>query len=294
MNHFGDQLALLAKAVIRYEDGEEKIITTNDKDWMVSTNGLIRYSSRFHGEIIDGSLTEGRDNAVPAKIMSLQDHTPSESAANIPAVDDYSEYQLLPQPDEPVTIQETLTAQSVEEVRPGVFVYDMGQNMAGLPKITFHGLKKGQTVRMRYAEVKYPDMKEYALNKGMIMMENIRAAFAQDMYIASGEDGEVFAPHFTLHGYRYVEISGIDKALPVNDVKGRVLSSIKLASGFECSNELVNRLWQNIQWSTLANFISIPTDCPQRNERLGWGVTSAYSHALLLICLIAMSSCVVT
>ena len=271
VNHFGDQLALLAKAVIRYEDGEEQIITTNDKDWLVSTNGLIRYSSRFHGEIIDGSLTEGRDNAVPAKIMSLEDHTPSEFAANIPAVDDYSEYQLLPQPDEPVTIQETLTAQSVEEVRPGVFVYDMGQNMAGLPKITFHGLKKGQTVRMRYAEVKYPDMKEYALNKGMIMMENIRAAFAQDMYIASGEDVEVFAPHFTLHGYRYVEISGIDKALPVNDVKGRVLSSIKLASGFECSNPLVNRLWQNIQWSTLANFISIPTDCPQRNERLGWG-----------------------
>ena len=269
INHFGDQLSILARIVIKYADGEEQVLVTNNKDWKVATDGEIRYSSRFNGEVIDGRCKAS--NWKPAQILTLDGHLPSDSAANIPAVNDYSHYQLLPQPDESVKSRQILTAQSVEEVRPGVFVYDMGQNMAGLPLITFHRLKAGQKVRLRYAEVRYPDMKEYALNKGMVMMENIRAAFAQDLYYGSGKETETFAPHFTLHGYRYVEISGIDQALPLADVKGRVLSSIQLASGFECSNPLVNRLWQNIQWSTLGNFISIPTDCPQRNERLGWG-----------------------
>lgn len=269
VNHFGDQLSLLARIVVRYADGEEQVLVTNDKDWKVATDGGIRYSSRFHGEVIDGRCKA--ENWKPAKVLTLDGHLPSESAANIPVVNDYSQFQLLPQPDESVKQRQLLTAQGVEQVRPGVFVYDMGQNMAGLPLITFHSLKAGQKVRMRFAEVKYPDMKEYELNKGMVMMENIRAAFAQDIYYGAGQETETFAPHFTLHGYRYVEVSGIDEALPLADVKGRVLSSIKLASGFECSNPLVNRLWQNIQWSTLGNFISIPTDCPQRNERLGWG-----------------------
>lgn len=269
INHFGDQLSFLARIVVKYADGDEQVLVTNDKDWSVTTDGEIRYASRFHGEIIDGRYNT--ENWKPAQILMLEGHLPSESAANMPAVDDYSKFQLLPQPDESVKQRLLLTAQNVEQVRPGVFVYDMGQNMAGLPQITFHGLKAGQKVRMRYAEVKYPDMKEYAMNKGMVMMENIRAAFAQDLYYGAGKETETFAPHFTLHGYRYVEISGIDEALPLADVKGRVLSSIELTSGFECSNPLVNRLWQNIQWSTLGNFISIPTDCPQRNERLGWG-----------------------
>lgn len=271
VNHFGDRLSLLAKLTVKYADGEEYILATNDKDWKVSTDGTIRYSSRFNGEIIDGSKVSARENATNAKVMSLDGHVAEEYSQNTPAVNDYSEYQLLPQPDESVKIRKVLTAVSVEEPRPGVYVYDMGQNMAGLPEITFQGLKEGQKIRMRYAEVKYPDMKEYSLNKGMVMMENIRAAFAQDIYLAAGKETETFAPHFTLHGYRFVEISGIDEALPLDAVKGRVLSSIELVSDFECSNPLVNRLWKNIQWSSLGNFISIPTDCPQRNERLGWG-----------------------
>lgn len=269
VNHFGDQLALLARLVVRYADGEEQVLTTNGQDWQVATDGALRYASRFHGEIIDGARSAS--DWKPAQVMTLEGHLPSESAPNMPAVNDYSHHELLPQPDEGVKQRNLLTAQSVKEVRPGVFVYDMGQDMAGLPLITFHQLQRGQKVRMRYAEVTYPDMKEYALNKGMVMMENIRAAFAQDLYYAAGAQTETFAPRFTLHGYRYVEISGIDEALPLADVQGRVLSSMELKSGFECSNELVNRLWQNIQWSTLGNFISIPTDCPQRNERLGWG-----------------------
>lgn len=274
INHFGDQLALLGRIVVRYTDGTQTAITTQSGQWQVTTDGFLRYSSRFHGEVIDAtrSLVDlSADAWKPAQQMSLDGHLPTDSAANLPAVCDYSAYELLPQPDPGVQVRDVLTAVSMQEVRPGVYVYDMGQNMAGLPEITFHDLKREQKVRMRYAEVCYPAMKEYALNQGMVMMENIRAAGAQDLYYAAGADSETFAPHFTLHGYRYVEITGITEPLPLSDVKGRVLSSIQLSSGFECSNPLVNRLWKNVQWSSLANFICIPTDCPQRNERLGWG-----------------------
>lgn len=268
-NHFGDQLALRAQLVVEYADGDVQVVNTNTQDWLVATDGEIRYSGRFNGEIIDARMTAS--DWQPARRMLLEGHVSEDSAFHMPAVNDYSHYQLLPQPDAGVVERRRLTAQQVLEPRKGVFIYDMGQNMAGLPLITFRGLAPGQKVSMRYAEVLYPDMKEYALNKGMVMMENIRGAFATDVYIAEGADAETFAPHFTLHGYRYVEITGIDRPLPLEDVQGRVLSSIELTADFECSNPLVNRLWQNICWSTLGNFISIPTDCPQRNERLGWG-----------------------
>jgi alpha-L-rhamnosidase len=147
----------------------------------------------------------------------------------------------------------------------------MGQNMAGVPKIRLKGMKPGQPILLRFAEVTYPDLPAYKENVGMIMLENIRAAMAQDIYIAKGGE-ETINPRFTYHGYRYLEITGIEKPLPLDAVKGEVLSSIHhLTSTYETSNPKVNKLWENITWSTYANFMSIPTDCPQRNERLGWG-----------------------
>lgn len=111
------------------------------------------------------------------------------------------------------------------------------------------------------------------------MLENIRAAMAQDIYIARGGN-ETINPRFTFHGYRFIEITGIDRPLPLENVKSTVLSSVnRLASHYETSNPKVNRLWENITWSTYANFLSIPTDCPQRNERLGWaGDISVFSR----------------
>ena len=123
-------------------------------------------------------------------------------------------------------------------------------------------------------------MAEYKGNEGMVMLENIRGAMAQDIYLASGAAQEVFEPHFTQHGYRYLEITGVDSAPAISDVRGLVISSIQdMTAHYECSNPLVNRLWENIKWSMLANFISIPTDCPQRNERMGWsGDLSVFSR----------------
>lgn len=130
-----------------------------------------------------------------------------------------------------------LTALSVEEVLPRrVCDTTMGQNMVGVPRISLSGMQPGTEITLRFAEVKYPDLPEYEGNIGMIMLENIRAAMAQDIYIAKGGQ-ETISPHFTYHGYRFIEITGIDKPLPVESVKGIVLSSIhELVSHYETSN----------------------------------------------------------
>ena len=111
-------------------------------------------------------------------------------------------------------------------------------------------------------------------------MENIRAALAHDTYILKGGD-EVIQPRFTFHGYRFMEITGIDAAIPTPSVKALVISSVnELASGYETSNPLVNKLWENITRYFRSNFLSIPTDCPNRNERMGWsGDISVFSKS---------------
>lgn len=283
-NYFGDQLALLAALEVVYADGTTDRFVTDPKTWEVTTGGEVVYASLFQGQVNDGRIDLNKAEWKAAEEMTLEGHMSDETfmggLPTAPRVDDYSQWELLPQTDASPKCYQVLTAQSVKEVRKGVWVYDMGQNMAGVPSITFRGLKADQKVKMRYAEVLYPDLAEYKGNEGMLMLENLRGAMVQDLYIARGDEEEVFEPHFTLHGYRYLEITGVDAAPDVDDVKGLVISSVgKMTAHYECSNPLVNRLWQNIEWSMLANFISIPTDCPQRNERMGWsGDLSVFSR----------------
>ena len=288
-NYFGDRQSLLAQLVITYKDGTKQVVTTNPETWKYYKSGPIVYGSFFQGEVydatkeaaIEGWANSGYDDSAwgKAQLISLEGNVSSLMERNNPRVDDYSEYQLLSQYGQTVKAVKKLTAVSMEEVRPGVFVYDMGQNMVGVPEIFLNGMKAGKKINLRFAEVKYPDLPRYAGNEGMVMLENIRAAMAQDIYITKGGK-ETISPRFTYHGYRYVEITGIDEALPLEAVKGVVLSSIdELSSHYETSNEKVNKLWNNIVWSTYSNFLSIPTDCPQRNERLGWsGDISVFSR----------------
>ncbi len=285
-NFFGDRQSLLAKLVITYADGQEKVIVTEPSTWQYFNNGPVAYGSFFQGEVYDAlkeTNVEGWSTVgyrasgwKPAKEIALESNICREG---YPGVNDYSGFALLGQFGQTVKEIDELTAISVEEVRPGVFVYDMGQNMVGVPKINLLGIKPGTKINLRFAEVKYPDLPEYAENTGMMMLENIRAAMAQDIYIARGGQ-ETIHPRFTYHGYRFLEITGIDKPLPLESVKGVVLSSIhRLASHYETSNAKVNKLWENITWSSYGNFVSIPTDCPQRNERLGWmGDISVFSR----------------
>lgn len=280
-NYFGDRQSLRAMLAVTYDDGSTQYVVTRPDLWQLSQEGPWRYGSFFQGEVYDatrardfeGWATANYDASAwqPAAEVPLQGTVCTEDNMDKGCVGDYSAHQLTAQQAPAVQTVKRLTARSVRQVAPSAYIYDMGQNLAGVPRITFRGLKAGDVVRMRFAEVLYPDLPEYAGRTGQLMMENIRAAMATDRYTAAGTEEETFCPRFTFHGYRYVEISGLDHPLPLADVQAEALSSIHgFTAHYETSNPLVNQLWQNILWSARGNFLSIPTDCPQRNERMGW------------------------
>ena len=264
-NLFGDRQSLLAMLVITYGDGTEETVVTDPASWSYFDSGPVVYSSFFQGEVYDAgkeSLIEGwsessYDASAWKKAVEINPektivHDKVIAQHQMPAVNDFSDMKLIGQQGQTVKKIDKLTAIGMEEVRPGVFVYDMGQNMVGIPRIELTGI---------------PSEKE------------IRGALAQETYITGGGK-EVIQPRFTFHGYRYLEITGIDQPLPLEAVKGLVLSSIHaLSSSYETSNKKINKLWENISWSSRGNFLSIPTDCPHRNERMGWsGDISVFSR----------------
>ncbi|TDD93831.1 alpha-L-rhamnosidase [Flavobacterium cellulosilyticum] len=288
-NFFGDRQSLLAKLVVTYSDGSEKIMVSDPETWKYFNDGPVKYGSFFQGEVYDARKEKAIEGWSTSEYNESKWHSAVtigtngfvslKGTVNLPNFKNFTDAKLVGQFGNTVKPIKELTAQSVTEVRPGVFVYDMGQNMVGVPKIRFNTIGKGKTIALRFAEVLYPNLTEYKGNEDMLMLENIRAAMSQDIYITKGGD-ETIMPRFTYHGYRYVEITGIEKPLQLANVQGTVLSSIhQLSSHYETSNPLVNKLWENITWSMYGNFLSIPTDCPQRNERLGWsGDISVFSR----------------
>lgn len=283
-NYFGDRQSLLAKLVINYSDGDKTTIVTQPEKWKYYNDGPIVYSSFFQGEVYDAGKAdavkgwnEGDFNDSSWKMAAKSDlggtTCVDESFGKkmgFAPISSYKNLKLTGQMGENASVLKELTAINMEEVRPGVYVYDMGQNMVGIPSVEINQGKAGDTITLRYAEVTYPDLPESEDQVGMIMLENIRSALAQDKFILKDAKATI-QPTFTFHGYRFLEITGIKKPVPLENVKGLVISSVKkLASSYETSNEKVNQLWKNITWSTYSNFLSIPTDCPQRNERMGW------------------------
>ncbi len=296
-NHFGDRQSLLAKLQITYNDGSKQTVTTNNKDWKFYNRGPIIYSSLDMGEIYDAT----RETIIEGWTNTGFDDSSWESASEVPlegtaysgeerdvtgevTTFNFDNMKLIGQIGNNAGIYTKLTAQSVEEVRPGVFVYDMGQNFVGVPKITLANGIAGDTMILRVAEILYPDLEESGDNVGMIMTENYRAALCMDKYIM--KDGpQVFQPKFTSRGYQYLEITGLDEPLPLDAVEGIAISSIlKLSADYKTSNEKVNQLWSNLCWSNVDNFLTLPTDCPQRNERMGWsGDISVFSRTATYI-----------
>src|SRR5665647_2521083 len=282
-NHFGDRQSLLAKLVITYADGTKKVITTNDKDWKYYNDGPILYSSLDFGEAYDA----GKEAAIEGWSTASYNDSMWKKATAIELKgtaymggepdfrgnkDEFSwdKLSITGQIGNSAGIYKTLIAQSVKEVRPKVFVYNMGQNFVGVPKITFKNGIAGSKITIRVSEMLYPNLKESGNNVGTLMTENYRAALSQDSYIM--KDGEqVIQPRFTSHGYQYIEITGIDTPLSLDAVEGLVISSVRsLTADYATSNPKVNQLWSNLVWSNVDNFLTIPTDCPQRNERMGW------------------------
>lgn len=167
-----------------------------------------------------------------------------------------------PYPGEPVRAAMELPPQSLTEPQPGVYVFDMGQNMVGVARLRVSA-PAGSAIRLRFAEV--------LTDEGMVYTEALRGARATDTYIKACDGFEEWTPAFTFHGFRYVEITGIDERPGFDTVTGIVLhTAMSSTHEFESSSALVNRLQQNTVWSQRGNYLEVPTDCPQRDERLGW------------------------
>ncbi len=248
--HYGNRPKLWVQLELERQDGTIQTITT-DGTWK-TTFGPVLEGEFLAGEIYDARLE------MPGWNGPGFDH----SAWGPAAVTETIEARLQAHPGVPIRETGEIEPVGIRELRPGVFVVDMGQNFAGFARLKANG-PAGTKVTMRFAEMLNPD--------GSIYTTNLRTARAADTYILKGRGEEVWQPSFTFHGFRYVEVTGYPGKPTKEAITGiAVKSDTPLVGSFECSSPMVNQLYRNIVWTQRANFISAPTDCPQRDERMGW------------------------
>lgn len=228
-----------------------KLSVFTDPSWK-QTDGPVVEDSIYDGEVYDARLeTPGWDE--PGYDDSTW--TPVESGIIPKGV---LSAQMIP----PIQIMDTLVPLEMTNPKKGVYVFDMGQNFSGWVELRVQG-PRGSEVRIRHAELLYEN--------GMINQENLRSARAEDVYILKGEGKETYAPRFTYHGFRFVELTGFPGTPNLDTVRGKVVhSSVKQMGGFSCSKPILNQLQRLIIWGQKTNLHSIPTDCNQRDERMGW------------------------
>lgn len=248
-NIYGDRLALLAQLEVHYADGTIERIVTDDT-WHTA-QGPMRASDLYDGETYDARLER------PG--WSVPDYDESDWTGVRVLEQDLS--LLIAPPGPPVRRTEYLAPIAITASPSGSTIIDFGQNLVGRLRIAVSG-PRGQTITLRHAEV---------LEKGELCTRPLRTALATDRYILRGGGREQWEPRFTFHGFRYAEVEGWPGDLRAEDVQAVVCHSDMERTGwFECSDPLINRLHENVVWSMRGNFLSIPTDCPQRDERLGW------------------------
>lgn len=262
--YYGKQLALFVQMQVEYTDGSNETIVSNG-DWKASY-GPILESDMYNGEKydarleMDGWASNGFDDKKWSKVQIL----------------DHSKDILVAPQGPPV--------KAIEEIKPiklittpkGEIVLDLGQNMVGWARMKVKG-KRGDQVTLKFAEVLDKD--------GNFFTKNLRLADATDIYTLKGEGEEIFEPRFTSHGFRFIQVEGYPGTLDLDAITGIVIhSDIAPTGNFTTSNPLINQLQSNIQWGQKDNFLDIPTDCPQRDERAGWtgdaqvfSMTAAYN-----------------
>jgi alpha-L-rhamnosidase len=252
---------LLLRLEIERADGRVETIVT-DPSWQGTTEGPLRQSGIYFGETYDAT------KEIPGWDL------PGCAAAGwrpVQTVRLDPDAVLCAQKNEPIHVVKEIKPVKVTEPRPGQHVFDLGQNMVGWCRLKVRG-PAGTKVTLRHGEMLSDD--------GTLYTANLRGAEQVNEYTLSGRSEEVFEPHFTYHGFRYVELSGLPVRPGQDAILGRVFhSSAPDAGRFECSNPLLTRLMRNIVWTQRANLMSAPTDCPQRTEREGWmGDIQAFSQ----------------
>ena len=241
---------LLLRLDVEMTDGRVETIVS-DGSWRGTTDGPIRESGIYPGEVYDAR-----------KEMPGWDRSGFDAAAWKPVKKIDDTLTPVAQPNEPIRVVHELKPVKMTEPKPGAYVFDLGQNMVGWCRVKLRG-PRGTVVTMRHAERLNDD--------GTVYTANLRAAKQIDRYTLRGEGEEVYEPHFTYHGFRYFELTGLPSPPKQDDVLGRVFySSSPEAGRFACSIPLLNQLMHNIVWVQRSNMHSSPTDCPQRDERFGW------------------------
>ncbi|MDR6319701.1 family 78 glycoside hydrolase catalytic domain [Actinoplanes couchii] len=251
---YGERPELLAQLHIDYADGTSQTIGS-DGTWRTATGPVLR-GDNVHGETYDARLDP------PGWRRSAFDDTAWTAATVRDTTADDPTARLVAQIDPPVKVTGELPAKTVTQPRPGVWVFDLGQNMVGTVRLKVTG-DAGRTVRIRHAEVLNPD--------GTVYTANLRTAQATDNYTLAGTGAEVYEPRFTFHGFRYVELTGYPGTPALSAVTGRVTGTAAPVTGeLTTSDPMINQLQSNIVWGQRGNFLSVPTDTPARDERLGW------------------------
>lgn len=249
-NYYGEKLALLAQIEITYEDGSKQIFCTSDS-WK-SSNGPVLQSDIYNGEIYDARLEK------PG--WTSPDYNDTGWRGVIVA--NHGTVKLIAQQAPPVTKIQELKPVKIFTTPEGEKVVDMGQNMIGWIKLRVQG-PAGSKITLRHAEVLDRD--------GNFYTENLRSADQKNTYILKGGGVELWEPRFTFQGFRYVAVDGYPGDLSLADLTGVVIHSDMEPTGhFQSSHPLVNQLQHNIVWGQKGNFVDVPTDCPQRDERMGW------------------------
>jgi len=251
---------LLLQLEIEYGDGKvERVVS--DEHWRLTTEGPIRANNEYDGEVydarkeMDGWSRPGFDD------RGWQQAQAVDSPAGV----------LSAQMIEPIRVTETIKPIGITEPHPGVYIFDMGQNIVGWCRLTVSGAG-GTQVSLRHAERLRPD--------GTLYLDNLRSALATDIYTLKGSGSEVYEPRFTYHGFRYVEVRGFPGKPTSSSLVGReVHDAVEEHAEFATSNPQLDQIYKNVVWGTKDNYRSVPTDCPQRDERQGWlGDRSAESR----------------
>jgi alpha-L-rhamnosidase len=248
---YGDRPKLLVRLEARHPDGTVTEVVSNEA-WMTAT-----------GPILEADLQMGESYDARREVPGWSSAGKPAGAWTPATVADLADApMLLGTGCPPMRVIEEIKPKTVTERAPGRYVYDLGQNMVGHVRLRLSG-KVGQTVTLRHAERLQPN--------GEIYVENLRKARATDHYTFAKDGEAVWEPRFTFHGFQYVEVTGVTEAPPLSAVTGVVVATdLKEPGQFHCNLPPINQLWHNIRWGWRGNRLSVPTDCPQRDERLGW------------------------
>lgn len=253
VKHFYGNVPLLkAEIEVEFTDGRKQIIGT-DETWKTSHGPLVE-ADILNGETYDARLEFNGWNKPGFEDKNWK---------NAELYPDKEDRIMTVYPGNPVRVYQQLNAVNVTAQKDGKYIFNLGQNFSGNVRLRVRG-KAGDSIVLRYGEMLFPD--------GRLMTENLRKARATDTYILRGDpQGETYIPKFTYHGFQYVEVAGFHEKPDLGAITGIVLGSATPVTGdFVTDNQMVNQLYHNIVWSQRSNYFDIPTDCPQRDERLGW------------------------